>query len=203
MSDPKPTSASVSDTAQHPASAYDRATASAAAPRSLRSRFLPVAGILVLIVLLAGGACLHNRTLVSWWLPVEIAVLLATLMLVVIRAAGKRAWDLSDMGFCWLLLFGVSYFGVLAVNSLGLDPATARETELMVTNKYEKRHTSRRPHSGIRQTHTTRHVVVRSESGAEYELDVSDARYARTPVNRPMRVRICDGRLGFGVIADL
>ncbi len=168
-----------------------------------RARILPVVGILFLIVLLAGGAYLHNRTLVSWWLPVEIAVLTATLIILAVRFARRRTWEPFDMGLAWAFLCGVCYFGVLAVNSLGLDPATAHETELMVTRKYEKRHTSRRPHSGFRQTHTTRHVVVRSESGSEYELEVSDGRYARTSVNRPMRVRICDGRLGFGVIADL
>lgn len=177
---------------------------SASFHRFLRGRMLPVAAILLFIVSVGAGLYLHNYTLVGRWQPVGIGVLLALVLLLPARSVWRRVagepLDRFGTVCCAVFLSGLCYLAVLSVNSLGLDPASAYETELMVVNKYEKRHTSRRHHSTIRQTHITRHLVVRDASGADYELEVPSDRYMRTALNRPVKVRVNDGRLGFRVI---
>ncbi len=174
-------------------------TPQSAPKESRQAKIMPVIGILAFILPVSAGYYFHNNTLVSWWLPIEVAVVAA---LVSLPAACRlfRLQPLFSKIVYTIFASGVFYFLVLALNSAGLDTSTAVEHELMVVNKFEKLHRVRRPHSSITRQHYTYHIVLRDKTGRDFNIQTEKSRYFQIPVHRPLKVQLTKGRLGFSVI---
>lgn len=166
---------------------------------SVGSKIRSIAAIVLFITMVGIGSLYHNDTLVSWWLPIEVAVLLAlTTLPFACRLKALSKW--FDRIVYTLYATGVFYFLLLMINGAGLDTSTAVEKELMVVNKYAQQHRTRRHHSTSTHRYTTHHIVVRDDTGRTFKIQVQKSRYPRIPVNRPLKVQVMEGRLGFAVI---
>lgn len=164
---------------------------------------LPLVGLMAGVV---GYVC-YERTLVAWWLPVELALLAALLTAPLLfrcwsPLTGMRA-ALPNL-ICHVAFAGaVAYFALLGANCCFADPATEYETEVEVA---AKSHVVRRTYS----TSGRRRVATGVRNVYYLELLFPDGRrkreqvtlqvYNRTGTGSRRTCIMRRGRLGYDVI---
>lgn len=105
----------------------------------------------VLSVMLCGGLAfyLYGKTVVRWWIPVSLAVILGAALWFAVRRIWKRLmsdWPAGASFFVHMILSAtVLSAGILGANHWGARRDSARKVKAEVTAKYqEKRYRTRR-----------------------------------------------------------
>lgn len=153
------------------------------------------------------GYVIYERTLVEWWLPVVTAAVVAVVTLPLARKSWR--WlvggDNTFLTLCHLYVAGGLVYGLLlTANGLLTDAASAYEEEVTVLGK---EHVTRRTgyRSGRHYRTTSRvtdnyYLTVRFADGTVKELPVSRDAYYRAHKDRPRKVSVERGLLGFRVV---
>lgn len=153
------------------------------------------------------GYAIFRNTLVGWWVPVGVALLVAV---VSIRLYNKWGWlttceNKTVNVLCHLIGVGsITYMLFLAGNYCLADSASTHEEEVMVQNKYQETHKKTRRVSkrrivsdGVRKEY---YLEVAFNNGSVKTLYVSLATYNKAKPGKPKKLTLRKGFLGIPVI---
>ncbi|MCM1079478.1 MAG: hypothetical protein NC344_09900 [Bacteroidales bacterium] len=176
----------------------------------MKKKILNAVRVMVMLVALVlgilGYVC-YERTLVDWWLPVLVAVVIAVVTVPLMR--GRWSWLVGeDRTFdllCHLYVTGcLAYFLFLCGNYfLASKESMHEETVTVEERKHTTRDTGyrsgRRYRRSGRQTHSY-YLSVRLEDGSLKDMPVTSKYYSRVRTGGTIDIRLQDGAFGFRVI---
>ena len=176
----------------------------------MKSTFMKVLRVLVLcvvIILYTIGYLFNEHTLVNWSTPVLIS-----LMIAVLTIPFYKMWTWLTTGedkilnlLCHMICVGaLSYASLLAGNYYWVDPASEKQEEVVVQNKYQKtRQKTRRVGRGRYVADETRkeyYLEVVFADGMKKNLHVSLSAYNKTSVGKTKVLALQKGFFGLSVI---
>lgn len=165
-------------------------------------------GILLLMTVYALILLLYDRTLVEWWRPTLIAIILAGALWFVCGNWWKRIWSHTGV---WILAVGhfISMTGlmlllVLAINKWGADHSTIHTEQVTVAERVRETHyhTQRVGRRHYRQgtPYYKYYLMLEFHDGRKKKYEVSLSRYNHTRTGSEMTLEMETGLLGYPVI---
>lgn len=175
---------------------------------SLREVLGWCAGILLLMTVYALTLLLYDQTLVEWWRPTLIALILAGAMWFVCRSWWQRIWSKTGV---WILavghfiaMTGVMLLLILGINKWGADHSTLHAEQVTVVERVRETHyrTQRvgRRHYRQGSPYYKYFLMLEFSDGRLKKYEVSLSRYNHTRTGSEMTLNLETGLLGYPVI---
>ena len=172
-----------------------------------KSSILIALGAIALAATGGGGCALQALTLVKWWIPATVA-LVVTMML---WPLGNRLWARA-IDRAWSAIVHTAVTGVvvwtviLGINMLGKDTANARQKEVTVTRvlRYKRHRTRRSGRRVIRSNevyYEYRAEVEFAEEKLKKELYINSKQAHTMKKGEKVDVEVSNGLLGWPVFS--
>lgn len=162
----------------------------------------------VFIVLCTGGYVLYQKTVITWWWPVAVAMAVAGITVrslygkwSVLTTSGNRTLNI----LCHFFAVGsVAYFAILGINYFFADAGTRHTEEVRVIDKSIRKHQKYRAVGRRRRvadgTYSNYYICVEFADGTGKEIPVTHAFYSRARKGATTVLEIQKGFFGIMVI---
>ncbi len=169
-------------------------------------------GFLILMMISAYGAAiyLHERTLISWWIPLLVAVCFAAISGIAIWKSWRKLTDSGSflLNYICHVVFscGIFLVAIYGLNFCFSDKDTSETQQVTVESKYTKtRHHQKRVSRRVYTQGSPYYVYyfrLRFEDGREKDINVPRDRYNRTRHGSAIPVTTRTGLFGITIIRD-
>lgn len=177
--------------------------------KKLLIKILRILVFFVFFVSCGIGYVIFKDTLVAWWVPVGVALLVAVIS---IRLCNKWGWLTACENkmvniLCHLIGVGsITYMLLLAGNDCLADSAATHKEEVMVQKKYKETHKKTRRMSGRRivsdGVRKEYYLEVAFSNGTMKTLHVSLATYNKAQSGKLKMLTLRKGFFGIPVITE-
>ena len=169
-----------------------------------------IAGILIFLgIATYGGAMyLHDKTIVTWWIPAAISFLLAGISGLTMWRLWRRLTDSKSFVFYYIchlaLSCGIFLFAIYFFNYTYAKESTTHTENVLVDKKFTKirHHRQRVSRRSYRQGNPYKvyYFDLKFENGKEKTVSVSSSRYNRTRSGSSIPLTIKTGLFGLPVV---
>lgn len=162
---------------------------------------------ILVLILGAFGYVMYKKTLIDWWFPLVLALLLSggTVFLYPKWEWLTHSSDNLLNSLCHLYCVGVlSYFLFFLGNRLLASSTSIHKEQVTVLSKHSKtvKRRVRRRHYSNGGTRKEYYIQVLFDNGMKKDLRVSIATYNRTKSNVTKTLTLQQGGFGFPIITD-
>lgn len=175
--------------------------------KALFFKIVPYVTMLVAILAWAFGYVIYEETLIAWWEPLLMALILAIATLFFTKSWKWLTHSDNKIlnGICHIFhVSALCYFLILSGNFMLADPSSIREEKITVLSKHIETHKQTRrvrKHryvpAGERKEYYL-HVVF--ENGAQKKLPVSLSTYNKVRTNTTRTLTLEKGFFGYTII---
>ena len=175
--------------------------------KALFFKIIPYVTVLLAVLAWALGSVIYKETLIAWWEPLLMALILAIATLFLCK---KWKWlTRSDNkilnGICHLFhVSALCYLLILGGNLILADPSSTREEKVTVLSKYIETHKQTRRVGNRRYVAAGErkeyYLQVIFENGTRKKLPVSLSTYNKTRTNATKILTLEKGFFGYTII---
>lgn len=164
--------------------------------------------ILAVMVLYGFSAAIYGHTLVEWWEPLGLALVLALGAWFLLRRCWIRVWSSVNVYLVLLghmvVMTGAMLFLVLGLNYWCADDSTLHKEQVTVEKRLREKHyhSQRVGRNRYRRgnPYYKYYLNVRFENGRQKNIEVQLTRYNRTRTGSKIALDLESGLFGYPII---
>ena len=175
--------------------------------KALFSKIIPYVTVLLAMIAWGIGYAIYGETLIDWWEPLSMALILAIATLFLYKNWQWLTRSNSKIlnGICHLFhVSALCYFLILGGNFILADPSSTREEKVTVLSKDIETHKQTRRVGNHRYVPAGErkeyYLQVIFENGTRKKLPVSLSTYNKTRTNATRTLTLEKGFFGYTII---